>query len=479
MNKNLKLLLILLFFAAAKVYPQVNFVNAFPNLSFSLPLFLTHSGDGTNRIFVVQQRGLIRVFPNDSMTTNVQTFLDVTNLVNQSGNERGLLGLAFHPNYSSNRYFFIYYTRSSDGALRISRFTTQSGNPNKADSLSELNMLTIPHPTYTNHNGGCLMFGGEGNLYIGTGDGGSGGDPNNNAQNLNSLLGKMLRIDINTPSGGNNYSIPPTNPYAGGGGAPEIFATGLRNPWRFSRDAVTGTIYCGDVGQDAWEEIDTISVGKNYGWRCYEGNAPYNTSGCGPIGIYTFPIAVYQNVGSDISVTGGYVYRGARVPWLVGRYIYADYGSRKVWKLLLSGGVVSDNSIIGVAPTGIPSFGVDQNNELYIVGGNGTIYKLQDAVVSVNGNNNQLPAGFSLEQNYPNPFNPVTKIYYNVGDAAIINITVYDVAGREVSMLVNETKQPGRYAAEFSAAGLPSGVYFYKMTVNGSQSDEKKMVLVK
>lgn len=479
MNKNLKLLLILLFFAAAKVYPQVNFVNAFPNLSFSLPLFLTHSGDGTNRIFVVQQRGLIRVFPNDSMTTNVQTFLDVTNLVNQSGNERGLLGLAFHPNYSSNRYFFIYYTRSSDGALRISRFTTQSGNPNKADSLSELNMLTIPHPTYTNHNGGCLMFGGEGNLYIGTGDGGSGGDPNNNAQNLNSLLGKMLRIDINTPSGGNNYSIPPTNPYAGGGGAPEIFATGLRNPWRFSRDAVTGTIYCGDVGQDAWEEIDTISVGKNYGWRCYEGNAPYNTSGCGPIGNYTFPIAVYQNVGSDISVTGGYVYRGARVPWLVGRYIYADYGSRKVWKLLLSGGVVSDNSIIGVAPTGIPSFGVDQNNELYIVGGNGTIYKLQDAVVSVNGNNNQLPAGFSLEQNYPNPFNPVTKIYYNVGDAAIINITVYDVAGREVSILVNETKQPGRYAAEFSAAGLPSGVYFYKMTVNGSQSDEKKMVLVK
>lgn len=479
MNKNLKLLLILLFFAAAKVYTQVNFVNAFPNLSFSLPLFLTHSGDGTNRIFVVQQRGLIRVFPNDSMTTNVQTFLDASNLVNQSGNERGLLGLAFHPNYSSNRYFFIYYTRASDGALRISRFTTQSGNPNKADSLSELNMLTIPHPTYTNHNGGCLMFGGEGNLYIGTGDGGGGGDPFNNSQNLNSLLGKMLRIDINTPSGGNNYSIPPTNPYAGGGGAPEIFATGLRNPWRFSRDAVTGTIYCGDVGQDAWEEIDTISVGKNYGWRCYEGNAPYNTSGCGPIGNYTFPIAVYQNVGSDISVTGGYVYRGARVPWLVGRYIYADYGSRKVWKLLLSGGNVSENEIIGVAPTLIPSFGVDQSNELYIVGGNGSIYKLQDAVIGINGNNNQLPAGFSLEQNYPNPFNPVTKIYYNVGEASIINITIFDVTGREINSLVNETKQAGRFSAEFNAAGLPSGVYFYKMTVNGSQSDEKKMVLVK
>lgn len=479
MFKNLKLLLILSFFAAAQVYPQVNFVNAFPNLSFSLPLFLTHAGDGTNRIFVVQQRGIIKVFPNDSMTTNVQNFIDLSNIVSSSGNERGLLGLAFHPNYSSNRYFFVYYTRQSDGALRISRFTTQSGNPNKADSLSELNMLTIAHPTYSNHNGGCLMFGADGYLYAGTGDGGSGGDPNANAQNVNVLLGKILRIDINTPSGGNNYSIPPTNPFAGGGGAPEIYAIGMRNPWRFSRDAVTGTIYCGDVGQDAWEEIDTLAVGKNYGWRCYEGNAPYNTSGCGPIGNYTFPIAVYQNVGSDISVTGGYVYRGARVPWLVGRYIYADYGSRKVWKLLLSGGAVSENSVIGVAPQGVPSFGVDQSNELYIVGSSGTIFKLQDALIGVQGISGEIPNGFSLEQNYPNPFNPVTNIYYNVGMTSVVNISVYDMTGKEVAVLLNESKPAGRYSVEWNAANMPSGVYFYKLTINGSQSIEKKMVLVK
>ena len=479
MIKNLKLLLILSVFAAAQVYPQVNFVNAFPNLSFSLPLFLTHSGDGTNRIFVVQQRGIIKVFPNDSMTTNVQNFIDLSNIVSSSGNERGLLGLAFHPNYSSNRYFFVYYTRQSDGALRISRFTTQSGNPNKADSLSELNMLTIAHPTYSNHNGGCLMFGADGYLYAGTGDGGSGGDPNANAQNVNVLLGKILRIDINTPSGGNNYSIPPTNPFAGGGGAPEIYAIGMRNPWRFSRDAVTGTIYCGDVGQDAWEEIDTLAVGKNYGWRCYEGNATYNTSGCGPIGNYTFPIAVYQNVGSDISVTGGYVYRGSRVPWLVGRYIYADYGSRKVWKLLLSGGTVSDNSVIGIAPQGVPSFGVDQSNELYIVGSSGTIFKLQDALIGVQGTSNEIPNGFSLEQNYPNPFNPATIINYNVGMTSVVSISVYDMTGKEVAVLLNESKPAGRYSVEFNAANLPSGVYFYKMTINGSQSIEKKMVLVK
>lgn len=479
MIKNLKLLLILSFFAAAQVYPQVNFVNAFPNLTFSLPLFLTHSGDGTNRIFVVQQRGIIKVFPNDSMTTNVQNFIDLSNIVSSSGNERGLLGLAFHPNYSSNRYFYVYYTRQSDGALRISRFTTLTGNPNKADSLSELNMLTIAHPTYTNHNGGCLMFGADGYLYAGTGDGGSGGDPNNNAQNVNVLLGKILRIDINTPSGGNNYSIPPSNPFATGGGAPEIFAVGMRNPWRFSRDPVTGTLFCGDVGQDAVEEVDTLSVGKNYGWRCYEGNSTYNTSGCLPINNYTFPIATYPNAGSDISITGGYVYRGSRVPWLVGRYIYADYGSRKVWKLLLSGGVVSENTVFANAPQGVPSFGIDQNNELYVVGSSGTIYKFQDALIGVNGNSNQLPAGYSLEQNYPNPFNPSTVVYYNVGTPSSINITVFDVTGKEAAVLLNEYKPAGRFSVEWNAANMPSGVYFYRMTIDGNQSTEKKMVLVK
>lgn len=477
MIKNLKLLFILAFLTAAQVNSQVNFVNAFQNLSFSLPLFLTHSGDGTNRIFVVQQRGLIRVFPNDSMTTNVQTFIDLTNKASQSGNERGLLGLAFHPNYSSNRYFYVNYTRINDGATIVSRFTTQSGNPNKADSLSELVMLTIAQP-YSNHNGGMVMFGQDGFLYIGTGDGGSGGDPNGNGQNVNVLLGKILRIDINTPSGGNNYSIPPSNPFATGGGSPEIYAVGMRNPWRFSQDLVTGTIYCGDVGQDAWEEIDTLAVGKNYGWRCYEGNATYNTSGCGPIGNYTFPIAEYQNVGSDISVTGGYVYRGARVPGLVGRYIYADYGSRKVWKLLLSGGVVSDNSVIGTSPQGVPSFGVDQNNELYIVGASGTIFKLQDAVIGINGNSNELPAGFSLEQNYPNPFNPSTSISYNVGASSFVNIKVFDLTGKEIAVLLNESKPAGRYSVEWNATDLPSGIYYYRLET-GSFSQTKKMALIK
>lgn len=463
-----------------KLNSQVNYVNAFPNLTFSLPLFLTHAGDGTNRIFVVQQRGLIRVFPNDSNTTSIQTFLDLTNKASQTGSERGLLGLAFHPNYSTNRYFYVNYTRSSDGATIVSRFTTQAGNPNKADSLSELILLTIPQP-YTNHNGGMIMFGLDGFLYIGMGDGGSGGDPGNRAQNPNELLGKILRIDVNNPSGGNNYGIPPGNPFFSGGGAPEIFALGMRNPWRFSQDQLTGTIYCGDVGQNAWEEIDTLWVGKNYGWRCYEGYAPYNTSGCGPASNYTFPITAYGNPSLGISVTGGYVYRGARVPWLVGRYIYGDYGSRRTWKLLLSNGVTSDSAQIAMAPSGasIMSFGVDQLNELYMCASNGIIYKFQNALIGVNGNSNQLPEGFALHQNYPNPFNPVTNITYSVANTSNVKISVYDINGREVSVLINKLMTAGNYSVQWNANGFASGVYFCKMLVNGVNSIERKMVLLK
>lgn len=468
---------ILLIFSCVPVTSQVDFVNAFPNLSFSAPVFLTHAYDGTNRIFVVQQGALIRVFPNDSTTTSIQTFLNLTNKV-LSGGERGLLGLAFHPNYENNRYFYVYYTRTGDGALVISRFTTQSGNPNKADSLSELNLLTILHPNFSNHNGGCLMFGLDGYLYIGPGDGGSGGDPPNNAQNPNALLGKILRINVDTAYGGNNYGIPPGNPFFGGGGRAEIYALGMRNPWRFSQDLITGIIYCGDVGQDAWEEVDTLAVGKNYGWRCYEGYAPYNTSGCGPITNYTFPIKVYQNIGADCSITGGYVYRGSRVPWLVGRYVYADYCSRKTWKLLYSGGNVSDTSLIGTAPSNVYSFGIDQNNELYTLCSNNIIYRFLNTIIGINGNGNRLPEGYSLEQNYPNPFNPSTNIKYQIPGTGFVTLKIYNASGMEVATLLSETKTAGNYSIEWNAVNSPSGVYFYRLEA-GDVRIEKKMILIK
>ena len=478
MNKLRYLILVSALIITSNIFTQVSFVNAFPGISFTQPVFLTHAYDNTNRIFVVQQNGLIRVFPNDSTTSAVQTFLDLTNKI-ITGSERGLLGLAFHPNYETNRYFYVNYTRSGDGATIVSRFTTQSGNPNKADSLSELILLTISQP-FSNHNGGMVMFGQDNFLYIGMGDGGSGGDPGNRAQNTNELLGKILRIDVDNPSGGNNYGIPPGNPFITSGGRPEIFAIGMRNPWRFSQDPVTSTIYCGDVGQDAWEEVDTLAVGKNYGWRCYEGNHPFNTSGCGAINNYTFPITEYRNMTGlpECSVTGGYVYRGSRIPWLTGRYVYADYCSRKTWKLLLSGGVVSDSAVIATAPSNVYSFGVDQNNELYTLCSNGIIYKYQNTLIGINNNGNQLPEGYRLEQNYPNPFNPVTAIKFAVSGNNFVNLTVFDLTGKEIQVLVNETKQAGSYSVEWNAVNYPSGVYFYRLSVNG-QSLEKKMVLVK
>lgn len=464
---------------SSTAFSQVDFVNAFPNLSFSQPIYLTHSGDGTNRIFVVQQRGLIRVFPNDSLTSSIQTFLDLTNKVSQSGSERGLLGLAFHPNYASNRYFYVNYTRQSDGATIISRFTTQAGNPNKADSLSELILMTISQP-YSNHNGGMVMFGMDGYLYIGMGDGGSGGDPNNNAQNTNSLLGKILRINVDTAYGGNNYGIPPGNPFYSGGGRPEIYCMGMRNPWRFSQDLVTGTIFCGDVGQNAWEEVDTLAVGKNYGWRCYEGYVPYNTSGCGPISNYTFPITAYPLTGGNCSVIGGYIYRGSRVSWLVGRYVYADYCSRKTWKLLLSNGTVSDSAQIGIAPSLVYSFGIDQNNELYTCCSNGLIYKFQNTLIGIE-NKNEIPEGYHLEQNFPNPFNPSTLIKYTVPKASHISIKIYDSLGNEIAVLFNGIQKPGNYQVEWASgdnSGFASGIYYYVLEA-GEIFISKKMVLLK
>ena len=460
-------------------------VNAFPNASFSNPVFVTHANDATNRVFVVERLGKIKVMPNDSNTSNVKVFLDVSNLNNGSTyQERGLLGLAFHPNYASNGYFYIYYTRVGDGANCLSRFSRSTTDPDKADSLSEQSLWAVSDP-YSNHNGGILFFGLDGFLYCGMGDGGSGGDPGNRSQNTNEMLGKFHRIDVNTTSGGNNYGIPPTNPFATGGGRPEIFAYGLRNPWRASQDPVTGFIYCGDVGQDAWEEVDILEVGKNYGWRCYEGNHTYNTSGCGAISNYTFPIKEYANAGSDISITGGYVYRGLRRPELTGSYIYADYGSRKTWKLTYSGGVVSDEALLLTAPSSVFSFGTDQQNELYVCCANNIIYRFNKSdLVSVNNNVSEIPSGFNLSQNYPNPFNPTTSIKYNIPELSKVTLSIYDVTGKEINKLVNTNQLAGQYNVNWNGKdsygnSVPSGVYFYSLIGGSNFSETKKMVLVK
>jgi hypothetical protein len=314
------------------------------------------------------------------------------------------------------------------------------------------------------------------------GDGGSAGDPGNRAQNTNELLGKILRINVDTTVGAQNYGIPPTNPYATTGGAKEIYTLGMRNPWRTVQDPVTGFIYSADVGQGSWEEIDIIDNGKNYGWRCYEGNNPYNTSGCGPQGNYTFPIKTYPSTGSECSITGGYVYSGWRRPELTGRYIYGDYCSRKMWKLLYTGTTVTEDEFLVLNPAVIYSFGVDKQGELYICGGS-TIYRFNyNSTVGIH-NQTGTPETFSLDQNYPNPFNPSTTIKYSIPSISPVKLTIYNSIGKEIKSLVNTTQAAGNYERQWNGNDnfgnvAASGIYFYTLQTD-KFTETKKMLLVK
>ncbi len=331
------------------------------------PTFLVHAGDGSNRLFILEQRGVIDVVQPGSSTATV--FLDIRTRV-LSGGERGLLGLAFHPLYSRNGRFFVYYTRQTDGALTIAEYTVSS-NPNVAGT-TETVLLTIAHPSFSNHNGGMLAFGPGGYLYIGVGDGGSANDPPNNAQNIDALLGKLLRIDVDRPDAAANtrYSSPSSNPYVGRAGRDEIFAIGLRNPWRFSFDRANDQLWIADVGQGAREEVDTpVVAGMNFGWRVYEGTSCTNTDAslCRP-GSYTAPLFDYGHSGGRCSITGGYVYRGPRGTFPAGTYVYADYCSGEIftWDGRVQT-VVLDTTL------GITSFGEDEQGELYVLGGGGSV----------------------------------------------------------------------------------------------------------
>lgn len=349
---------------------------------------IRNAGDGSNRLFLVQQQGIIRIYDVDTDTLLTTPFLDIQSLVDDGGNEQGLLGLAFHPNYDTNGLFFVNYTYDPGPGLdrtRIARYEVSAGNPNVADASSAGNILEIEQD-FGNHNGGDIHFGPDGFLYIGMGDGGSGGDPNNRSQDPDELLGKMLRIDVDPlPRGGGpdcglvgNYSVPASNPFVGDASTcDEIWALGVRNPWRFSFDRATGDLFIGDVGQSAREEISyqpaASTGGENYGWRCYEGNEPFNTSGCGSIGDYTFPILDYNRTGGACSVTGGFRYRGA-IDGFGGYYVYADYCNGRIYAANNPGGVWStqiwrDTSLF------ITTFGEDESGELYLSNQSGNIYR--------------------------------------------------------------------------------------------------------
>jgi hypothetical protein len=328
------------------------------------PLFVTNAHDETGRLFILEQRGRVLVAPHGATSSSV--FLDLTDKV-LTGTERGLLGLAFHPQFSENHRFFLDYTRKPDGAIVVAEYRVSATNPNAADG-HETVVMTIPHPI-AEHNGGMIEFGPDGFLYISTGDGGVANDPQNNAQSLNSLLGKILRIDIDHPASASvHYSSPPSNPFFGApSGLDEIYALGLRNPWRFSFDRATGEIYAGDVGQDALEEIDVIEAGGNYGWRVFEGTLCRNL-GPGPCTPenYVPPILDYGHTGRGgrCSITGGYVYRGNKQTLPFGAYIYGDYCTGEIFMLYHS-----EQQLLLDTTKQITSFGEDEDGELFVVGG--------------------------------------------------------------------------------------------------------------
>ena len=362
---------------------------AFPNIKIRRPIVLTHAGDGSNRVFLASQLGTIYVFPDDQDVEEAKLFLDMQKKVTykDNENEEGFLGMAFHPKYKENGQFFVYYTTSdAPHTSVISRFRVSKDDPDRADPAFEEELLRIPQP-FWNHNGGTIAFGPDGYLYIGLGDGGAANDPQGNGQNLKTLLGSILRIDVDRKSKGKNYGIPKDNPFA----APnddaqdEIYAYGLRNVWRLSFDRETGTQWAADVGQDLWEEIDIIVPGGNYGWNIREGLHKFVPKKAKPQPDepntrkdLIDPIWEYHH---DIgkSITGGHVYRGKRLPGLVGYYLYADYVTGQLWALRYDEKQkrVTENRTIAGNVLPVMSFGEDEKGEVYFMVDTGTVHRFK------------------------------------------------------------------------------------------------------
>jgi glucose/arabinose dehydrogenase len=343
------------------------------------PIGITNANDGSGRLFVNEQDGRVRVIEPDG-SLDPDPFLDISDRV-LAGGERGFLGLAFHPDFEHNGRLFVHYSRAGDGATIVSEMQA-APDLRSADPGSERVLLSLAQP-FANHNGGQLAFGPEGDLYIGLGDGGSSGDPLGNGQNPDVLLGKLLRIDVDAPhAAGLEYALPPDNPYGPdgirpGGGRPEIWAIGLRNPWRFSFDPETGDLYIGDVGQSSWEEIDRQTAssrgGENYGWNVMEGDHCYQSSDCDR-SRFVEPITEYSHE-FGCSVTGGFVYRGDDLPDLVGTYVFADYCSGIVFTLRPDAGTAPPRQVLDTEFR-ITAFGTDQDGELYLADAGGTIQRV-------------------------------------------------------------------------------------------------------
>ena len=475
MKKNvlLRLLLLPCFYCLPVLWlsaqPTLTFTPFISNVPSAVDI--KNAGDGTNRLFIVQQTGTVRVYKNGTLLT--RPFLNVKRII-KNGSEQGLLSIAFPPNYAATGYFFIYYT-AANANVTLARYRVSSTNPDVADPSSGVVLFSYPKPGgFNNHNGGALQFGRDGMLYVTIGDGGSGGDPFNNAQNLTSPFGKMHRLDIRLLKSP-YYKVPADNPFINTPGAVKtIWAYGLRNTWRWSFDRQTGDTWIADVGQDLWEEVDYAASAKglNFGWRCYEGNNTYNLDSCNLPGNYTFPILAYPHntTSGGFSVTGGYVYRGSAIPALRGYYICADYITANAWKIISNGAGGFNISTQKNVPAAIVSFGEDESGEMYAASLNGTVYKIgvQAAVAAQTGN--VLINGIAYNQVYPTIItnNSITLAMKDVFKA----VRIADLNGRQV-FTQNLVNQSG--VVQLSLPALAKGMYMLELV--GSKTEKFKIIV--
>lgn len=439
----------------------------------SRPVNIKHAND--SRLFVVEQEGTIAVVNNDGSMQS-QFFLDIRNKVydiGSIGDERGMLGLAFHPNYATNGYFYVNYINNSENTV-ISRFTRDAIDPSIADPNSEFIILNITQP-FSNHNGGDMHFGPDNYLYIATGDGGAGGDPQDNGQDTNNLLGKILRIDVDNFANGNNYAIPNDNPFVGVANTrEEIWVYGLRNPWKISFDRLNNDLWIGDVGQNDIEEVDLIPAGtsgQNLGWRCYEGNSIYNDTGCPPVNELTFPVAEYSHSGSGefkCSITGGYRYRGTTYPNFNGLYFFADYCSQEIGYLSYNGSTW-DITFADFSGGNWTAFGEDVNGELYVAGINtGNIYKLVDPSLTIGDENS-----WNLKI-YPIPAsNTLTFDFSLYSPSQIEHVEIVDISGK----LINKTYLTNETIQKMDVSAITDGYYFLKFKTRSSETFVKKIII--
>ncbi|WP_114783040.1 PQQ-dependent sugar dehydrogenase [Botryobacter ruber] len=473
MNKLLLSLLGLLLLLTFPARAQYQLQEAYPALTFTNLIEVVPDHPAGDRLFAVTQGGIIYSFPeNPAQATTTTQFLNIASRI-VSGGERGLLGLAFHPNYAQNGYFYVYYTTGTQLEARVSRFSRSATNPLVADPASEVVLFATPKP-YTNHNGGKIAFGHDGYLYISIGDGGSAGDPLNNAQNRTNLLGKILRIDVNNTSGGLAYAIPADNPYKDNtqGFREEIFAYGLRNPWRFSFDRANGRLWAADVGQYAREEINLITNGGNYGWRIMEGTLCYNPAANCPTGGLVLPVFEYVNSASTgESITGGFVYKGQQLPGMVGNYVYGDYITKKVWALSFNdNGTAAGNELLLTAPFSISTFAETRNGELLVIayGAAGKIWRLTENVTNLPG---ELQEELTL---YPNPASGKLNLAIGAGiqlkDIQLLIMNTNGQTVRQVKQVLSETVQ-------VDLSGLAAGIYVLQVQQAGKEMKRYKVVI--